>query len=245
MKRFCLAAILSLVVAAAAHAADLQIITEQAPPLNYTEDGTDTGKLAGQAVEIVQAVQKKIGDTTPIKVMPWARGYDLVQKEPGVMLFSTTRTEAREPLFKWVGPVATNEWVLVAEKGSPLKIGSLDDAKKVGTVGAYKNDSRELFLKEQGFTNIDSADDPDTILKKVVSGRNDLWLTDSQEYKVLAKKQNVDPAELAPLFSVKKTELYMAFSKATDDAVVQKWLKGYDEIKADGTLKQIEDKWSK
>jgi polar amino acid transport system substrate-binding protein len=238
MKRFFFAAIL-LLFSVAAQAAGLQIITENSPPLNYTDDGTDSGKPLGQAVDIVKEIQKRLGDTTPIEVMPWARGYDLAQKDPGVMLFSTTRTPAREALFQWVGPVGTNEWVFIAKKGSPITINSLDDAKKVGSIGAYKNDAREQFLKDQGFANLDSADDPATIMKKVLSDRNDLWLTDKDEYKVTAKNQHVDPSELTPLFTVKKTELYMAFSKATPADVVQKWQKAYDDMKADGALDKI------
>ncbi len=105
MKRLCLLLLMLLLSASLACAAELRIITEIAPPLNYTEDGTETGKLTGQAAEIVKEVQKRIGDATPIEVMPWARGYSLVQSEPNVMLFSTTRTEAREGLLQWVGPV--------------------------------------------------------------------------------------------------------------------------------------------
>jgi len=245
MKRCVLAALLLLVLTVTAQAQGLKIITENAPPLNYTEDGTETGKLTGQAVEIVKEIQKRIQDTTPIEVMPWARGYDLVQKEANVMLFSTTRTEAREKLFQWVGPVAVNDWVFVAKKGSPITISSLDDAKKVGSIGAYKNDSRELFLKEQGFTNVDSVDDPATLLKKLVSGRNDLWLSDKDEYKEVAKANKVDAADLTPLYTVKRTELYMAFSQGTDAGTIQKWQKAYDDLKADGTYEKIVAKWAK
>lgn len=245
MKRLSFLLIALLFSTSLACAAELRIITEIAPPLNYTEDGTEKGKLTGQAVDIVREVQKRIGDKTPIEVMPWARGYSMVQSEPNVMLFSTTRTQAREALFQWVGPVGTNEWVFLAKKGSPIKVSSLADAKKVGTVGAYKNDARELFLKEQGFTNIDSANEPETILKKMLAGRNDLWLTDKDEYLSMAKKQGIDPSSLTPLFVVQKTELYMAFSKGVPAGVIQKWNKGMNEIKADGTYKAILAKWAK
>jgi len=245
MKRLSSLLMVFLLSTSLACAAELRIITEIAPPLNFTMDGTETGKLTGQAVEIVREVQKRIGDATPIEVMPWARGYSLAQSEPNVMLFSTTRTEARESLFQWVGPVGTNEWVFLAKKGSPIKVASLDDAKKVGSVGSYQNDARELFLKEQGFANLDSANEPETVLKKMLMGRNDLWLTDKSEYQAMAKKQGIDPAELTPVFTVKKTELYMAFSKGVPAAVVQKWNKALDGMKADGTYAAIMAKWSK
>ncbi|MDR3640263.1 MAG: ABC transporter substrate-binding protein [Humidesulfovibrio sp.] len=244
MKRLLLSLIALLSLSSVAWGANLRIITEIAPPLNYTQDGTETGKAMGQAVDIVREVQKRVGDTSQIEVMPWARGYSLAQSNASVMLFSTTRTEEREKLFQWVGPVGFNEWVFLAKKGSPIHLSSLADAKKVGTIGAYKNDARELFLKAQGFTNIDSASEPETILKKMLSGRNDLWLTDKTEYNEMAKKQGIKPAELVPLLTVKKTELYMAFSKATPADVVKKWTAALDSMKADGTYKAIMKKWA-
>ena len=65
--------------------------------------------------------------------MPWAQGYTMAQRQPNVALYSTTRTESRENLFKWVGPLATMKWVFFAKAGSGIKISSLDDAKKVGS----------------------------------------------------------------------------------------------------------------
>jgi polar amino acid transport system substrate-binding protein len=244
MKRIFFPLLVLLFSTALASAAELQIITEASLPLNYTEDGTETGKLTGQAVEIVREVQRRIGDTTPIEIMPWARGFKLLQSESNVMLFSTTRTEAREELYQWVGPVGIKERVFLIKKGSPLHVANLDDAKKVGSVACYTNDSREFFLKEQGFTNIDSATDPETILKKMLAGRNDLWLTNMAEYLALAKRQGVDPSELTPAFTVKAAEMYMAFSKAVPAEVIQKWSKAFEEMKADGTYAAILAKWS-
>jgi len=245
MKRILLSLIALLVISIPAHAAGLRIITEISPPLNYTDDGTETGKPMGQAVDIVMEIQKRAGDTTPIEVMPWARGYDLIQKESNVVLFSTTRTPARESLFQWIGPVGTNEWVFVTKKGSSVKADSLEDAKKVGSIGAYKNDAREAFLKEQGFTNLDSADDTVTLMKKTLSGRNDLWLTDKQEYVDLAKSQKIDPSELSVVMSVKKTELALALSKGVDAGILEKWQKAFADMKADGTYDKILAKWAK
>jgi polar amino acid transport system substrate-binding protein len=244
MKRIVIPLLALLFSSVWAFAADLRIITEISYPLNYTEDGTETGKLTGQSVDIVREVQKRIGDITPIEVMPWARAYKLLQIEPNVMLFSTTRTEAREKLFQWVGPLGTKERVFLAKKGSQLHVASLDDAKKVGSVGCYRNDSREFFLKEQGFTNIDSTDDPETVLKKMLTGRDDLWLTNMAEYRALAKKEGVDPSELTPVFTVEAAVMYMAFSKTTPAEVVQKWRKAFEDMKADGTYAAIIARWS-
>jgi len=239
MFKVILAVFSLFVLATNALALDLQIITEIAPPLNYTDNGTEEGKVIGTSTEIVQEIQKRIGDTTRIEVMPWARGYNIVQSKPNVMLYSTTRTEAREVLFKWVGPIAKNEWVFFAKKGSGIKIASLDDAKKVGSIGAYRDDVREQFLKEKGFTNLDTASDPLTLVKKLMAGRNDLLVSDILEGALTAKDAGFDPSELEPVFTIKKADLYCAFSKGTPDEVVAQWQKALDAMKADGTLKKI------
>ena len=245
MKPGILTVLLLFLAAVPAWAQSLRIITENSPPLNYTEDGAETGKLIGQAVEIVREIQKRLQDTTAIEVMPWARGYALIQAKPNVMLFSMARTEDREGLFQWVGPVGANDWVFVARKGSSLVIKSLDDARKVGGIGVYKNDARDLFLRAQGFTNIDSANDPAAVLRKLLSGRDDLWCSTNVGYVAVARASQVDPSTLVPLFTVKKAELYLAFSKGVEAGTVGKWRKAYEEIKADGTYAKILAKWAK
>ena len=57
-------------------------ITEEYPPLNYTENGVVTGVF----VDVLAAMWNKLGikgAASNIKVLPWARSYKLVQKVPG------------------------------------------------------------------------------------------------------------------------------------------------------------------
>ena len=67
----------------------LTILTENLPPLNYVEDGV----LVGPSVEIVRAIQQKIGSTEPIQVYPWARAYKMAEEEENVILFGMTYTK--------------------------------------------------------------------------------------------------------------------------------------------------------
>ena len=52
--------------------------------------------------------------------------------------FEMSYTKVREDKFKWVGPLATKRDILVAKKGSGIKINSLEDAKKVKCIGTYR-----------------------------------------------------------------------------------------------------------
>lgn len=217
---------------------DIVLMTEEYPPYNYTENG----ELTGLSIEVVRAVLKKIGHPDNIKSMPWSRSYNLIQKKSGHALFSTTRTEARENLFKWVGPLAPNTWCFYAKKGTGIALNSLEDAKKVGKIGTYKDDACELFLKEKGFTNIDSIINDNFNPKKLVAGRIDLWIIGDVMGMHKAKKQGLED-KITKVLDIKTTQLYIAFSKDTPDDIVNKWQAALDSLKADGTYDKILSKY--
>lgn len=224
--------------ATAALAEDLKIMTEEYPPFNYMENG----KLTGLATDVVLELAKKVGNSTNIELLPWARAYGTIQKEDGLILYSMTRTEARESLFKWVGPVASNKWVLFAKKGSGLSLGSLDDAKKVKSIGTYKDDAAETFLKENGFTNLDSVIDDELNVPKLMAGRIELWIVGELQGIYKAKMKGVAD-QLEKVLDVKDTQLYIAFSKNTPDDVIAKWQAAMDEMKADGSYDALVKKY--
>ncbi|SHO49813.1 polar amino acid transport system substrate-binding protein [Desulfopila aestuarii DSM 18488] len=221
-----------------AMAEGLQIMTEDYPPFNYTENG----QLSGLSTEVVQQLAKKVGNPGEIEEKPWARAYALIQKEDGFILYSMTRTESRENMFKWVGPVASNKWVFFAKKGSGISLASLDDAKKVGKIGTYKDDAAEIFLKEQGFTNLDSVVDDSLNVPKLMAGRVNLWVVGELQGIYKAKLQGVGD-QLEKVMDVKDTELYIAFSKNTPDDVIVKWQAALDEMKADGSFDALVKKY--
>ena len=224
--------------AGGAIAADYKIMTEEYPPFNYT----DGGKITGLSTEVMFEIAKRIGHHTDIEVLPWARAYGLIQKKGGQILYSMTRTEAREDLFKWVGPVSANKWVLFAKKGSGLSISSLEDAKKVKKIGAYKDDAAESFLKAEGFTNLDSVVKDEQNVPKLMAGRIDLWIVGELQGIHKAKAKGVS-GDLEKVLDVKDTQLYIAFSKDASDEDIAKWQKALDDMKADGSYDIILKKY--
>jgi len=72
LKRLLLVHLLMMVTLAQAHDNALTIYTEQHPPLSFT---AENGELTGFAVEVVQAIQKRIDSHDKIEFIPWARGY--------------------------------------------------------------------------------------------------------------------------------------------------------------------------
>jgi polar amino acid transport system substrate-binding protein len=220
-------------------AQELTILTENYSPLSYKKEGI----ITGSSVEVVREILRRLHQPDNIMMLSWARGYNLLMTKPNVALFSTTRTKERENQFHWVGPLCTSQNGFYAKRGSHIRISSLEDAKKVDSIATYKEDAREQMLKAWGFTNLDSSKSPTSNLKKLLSGRVDLWLYDSLGMPGVAEQVGIDPAELELVLPLEEVSLYIAFSKGSPEKVINKWKKTLDEMKQDGSFEKISKKW--
>lgn len=214
--------------------ADLTLITEDFPPFNYVEDGT----LKGFGVEIVRAVQDRLGDETPIKVLPWARGYNRTLKNKNTALFLTVRSRERESLFKWVGPIAEMQFGLYALPDRSFSIKTLDDARDF-LIGVQRDGFTMQTLKEQGFTKLDPSTYPVANLRKLLGGQNDLWFANSAVASTNLRMLNVADTAITLVFQVSEASLYIAFNKSTPDTVIGPWKNAYRELIQDGSVLRI------
>ena len=220
--------------------AELTILTENLPPLNYVKDG----EIVGPSIEIVEEIQRRVGSVDKIQVYPWARAYKMALEDENVVLFGMTHTKAREDKFKWIGPLATKRDILVAKKSSGIKISNLNDAKKVSRIGTLRDDTRELLLKSHGFTNLEPVSDEQLNAQKLVLGRIDLWAYKIPGLRTVCELAGVDHNELLEVYHLREIDVSIALSKKTSDSIVQKWKKAFDEMLADGTIMQIRRRWN-
>ena len=91
------------------------------------------------------------------------------------------------------------------KQGSEMQLTNLEGAKKVGAIATYKNDVREQLLRSQGVTNLDSSKSPVSNLKKLMSGRVDLWLFSNLGIKRIASQIGVDLDELELVLPLKES----------------------------------------
>ncbi len=221
------------------HAQEMMVLTEESPPYNFTR----AGHVTGSSTEVVREILRRLGEPDNIQVLPWARSYKLLNSQPNVALFSTTRTPEREDLFFWVGPLFTVHYGFYARKSSRFQIDSLEDAKKVGSIATYKDDVKEQLLKSMGFDNLDSSKSPASNLKKLMAGRVDLWLFDNVGVSDIARQQNVDPSELELVWPFKSYQAYVAISRQTSEQTVGQWQAALHAIVEDGTFFDINHRW--
>ena len=216
--------------------AGFRIITDEAPPFSYT--GQD-GKAAGHATDVVNGILARLNQTAAIEVLPWNEGYALARTGPRVILYLTGRTSEREDLFKWVGPINSIDYMLYARNGTGLTVSSLEVAKTAGRIAVLKDDVRDQFLQENGFSNITTCDSDDGCLRDLMAGRSDLWLGSSATSVDMAQKEGIDPSAFTPLYQFRTVSLYIAFSPDTPDPVIARWQDVLDAMKQDGTSDAI------
>ena len=128
------------------------------------------------------------------------------------------------------------------KKGSGITLTSLEDAKNYKSIGTYRDDSTELFLKSQGFTNLESvADDKQNVLK-LLSGHINLWITGEIQGLAKAKEKGAHE-KIEKVLEIKDTQLYIAFSRNTASSDIEVWQKALDAMKKDGTYETIVKKY--
>lgn len=234
----CRAAFLLGVFTTQAQATSMTIVTANEPPLSFEgENGAE-----GIITDVVSELIKRTGTDAKIEVFPWKRAY---QTGPNAILFTAGRTIKRENLFHWVGPAIKKQWVFITKKGSLVAINSLNDARKVGKIGAVRDDSREHFLKDNGFTNIEPIAGLQTGYKMLLAGRLDMMITADIEVAGVAAKIGVKASEFEIAYNVREIGSYIVLSKNTPAPVVEKWLAAFEDIKKDGTFAKIGSKWAK
>lgn len=244
-KKWFLATILIGIVALAAGCAGtsktttLQLVTEDYPPITFMQDG----KVSGFAAEVVQEILKRQNIPDNTRMMAWDDAYNLALKKKNVVLFSTTRTDKREMLFKWVGPIGSYHDILYAKKGSGIVINSMEDAKKVGKIGVVDGWFSNEFLTGLGFKNLKSTKLPTDNARKLVEGKLDLCAFTDMTAPEILREAGFGMDEIVPAYVIKTYEFYIAFSRGTSDEIVNRWRQSFNDMKADGTFDRISGKW--
>lgn len=218
-------------------AEQLRIVTEDLAPYNYLENG----QARGLSTEVVQAVLKEAGHSSEIRFMPWARAYQIALKKPNTLVYSIVRTTQREDLFAWIGQIAPFGVHLYQRADKPaLNLQSLSDARPY-YVGVYRGDAKEAVLRKHGFENLQTTDSDRLNLKKLMLGRLDMIAIDRSVIGSLLQEEGINPKKLKRVLPIEELSghVYMAFNKASEPELIEKFRTGLATIKENGVYDQI------
>jgi polar amino acid transport system substrate-binding protein len=218
---------------------DLVLLTENFPPYNMAKDGKNFAKdenINGIAADIVREMFKRAGLTYSLTLrFPWERVYKQALENPGYGAFVMARLPDREKLFKWVGPIGPDDWIMLAKADSKITLETLNDARRY-KIGAYKGDAIAETLNKQGLKPVVVLRDQDNA-KKLVNGQIDLWATGDPAGRYLARQDGVTGLKTVLRFN--SAELYLALNKDVSDETVKKLQIALDQMRKDGVVDEI------
>lgn len=242
LKRLVLAfAGVTLLLAGTARAADtsLVLLTENFPPYNMAKNGKNFAldeNINGIAVDIVREIFKRADISYSLTLrFPWERIYKLALENPGYGVFVMARLPEREKLFKWVGPIGPDDWIMLAKADSKIALDSLEQARQY-RIGAYKGDAIAETLAKQGLKPIVVLRDQDNA-RKLLNGQIDLWATGDPAGRYLARQEGVN--DLKTVLRFNSAELYLALNKNVPDDVVARLQAALDELRKEGAVDAI------
>lgn len=232
--------LLGLALATGAQA--LTLVTEENPPFNYTEQG----KVVGLSTEIVSELGKRSGVPLQIKSMAWEDAYVAAQRDKETCVYSTARLENRERLFTWIGPIATNQWVLIGKSDFAGPLTKVEDARKY-RVGVVAKDAKVEFLMDKGVTDLREVREDGLVPPRLMLGRDDpnrldLWATSAYGARRTAARANVKDVKV--VMNLHRVPLFLACGRNTSAETVRALNQAFEKATKDGAIKRITDRYA-
>ncbi len=215
-------------------------VDDSYPPMEYRDD---KNKLVGFDVDLAEALAQKLGvktEYTPIIFDGIFAALDTNKYD--IIVSSVSMTKSRTEKYLFTKPYLANGQYIVVAPGNN-SINKLEDlkGKKIGVQrGTTASSSADKYKSQIGFevVSYDQVIQPFADLK---TGRLDAVVADGMVAEDYAAKDSSS----FKVSSVKLTNepISICMTKANSD-LQSKLNKALEEIKADGTLKKISEKWN-
>jgi polar amino acid transport system substrate-binding protein len=214
----------------------LYIGTEYSPPTSMLEGG----KVIGSATDKVREAMARSGVAYNIDLLPWKRAYNAALTRADGCVYSTTRTPEREALFKWAGPTAEGDWVLLGRADREYHLQTLEDARAL-RIGTYSGDARDDYLRKRGYL-VDPAPNDMLNPQKLMLNRIDLWAVGLRHGSAMVAQSGWG-GKIVPVLTFNSVKLYLACNLAVPDATIDKLNAAFDAMARDGTSHRLERKY--
>lgn len=225
-------------------AAELIVMTEHNPPFNFEENGWVGGLSTDIFLEMARIANVPV-TRDDVVVWPWARAYEEVQNNPDAILFSTARTDHREHLFQWIGPIITLKCSFIARKDAKVMIEDLSRDLSNYTIGTIRESAPEQVLIKNGVApeQLQRVHHLNLNVKKLVEGRVDALLFNESAIMYDIKQMNLNPDDYEVVHTLMTAPLYYVAGRDMDPAIVQRLQDALDEMVLQGKTDEIINKY--
>lgn len=234
--------LLCLLLSAPARADHYQIVTEEWPPYNYSENG----QITGMTTEIVRAIMKVTGHDLTIVLAPSMRASLTLKMRPRTIMYSMFRTPEREHVYKWVGPIL-EEAIHPYQLAAAPPVTSLEQLLHAPQITTRHAGLLPDMLQSLGFKNLDkSATESVQLYRMLLSDRTAIIIGDTDAGVAYQSRQlNIAPGTLRQIpIELYRSSLYIAFSRDCEDDVVDSWASALETLRQSGELERIQRRYT-
>ena len=183
------------------------------PPYSY-QNGD---KVDGINVELMRQLCNRLQIECKISLLPWRRAFENAQRQKMSGVFSTARSEERELLFQWIGPIASDWGYLFRLKGrNDVSPANLEQAKAY-KLAVARGDVYESYFRAHGFVYGQNMLDFATKSEPVplfLAGRIDLLVGSKRSLRIWMLEHNQPPETAEPLFMLQDVgDNYLALNQ--------------------------------
>ncbi|MGC5699100.1 transporter substrate-binding domain-containing protein [Pseudomonas sp. NFXW11] len=220
-----------------AHAGELRMLTDNHPPLHFQQGE----HMTGFGVDLVEALAQRSGDRIQVLQLPMLRALRDAGKDADTAVFTILRTAERESRYQWVGPLMRTETALYARSSDAARVSDLRQAR--GQIAVPRRWLVYSYLKQQGLDNLWGVDSPEIMMRLLQIGRVQYVVADTMSVGTFAAEQGLPLDQLRYQMPLMHQDAYIAFSPKVDAEQVARWQQALDEMKRDGSLQQLKQRW--
>lgn len=212
---------------------------------DYPPFTDQNARMGGVAVQIVQAVFQRLGESTRLTWLPWKRGYALTLAGRFDATFPYIRSPERERDFLYSDPIITAANFLYTRPGEHLDLNTPATfmARTICVPqGYYSPLEAKLHGEiERGDVMLERAPDMDSCVRMLAAGRVDALTAIDIQVRAI-EKQTGGAAEIEQSgqpYGVVDFMLIAPRSEPGAQDLIRRFNAGLQQIKADGSYRNL------
>jgi polar amino acid transport system substrate-binding protein len=227
-----------LTISTALHAEVVHVLAGNIAPFAYVEKD----KIVGVSVDLVEEMARRQGKKVSIKLVPFARAYQIGKISPDTLILQIARTASRESSFSWITPLFQEPFMVYVRPDGVVDP-DIPAHGAPGAVGVLHDGLSEELARELGVTPLEPASDELTNARKLMAGHISAWLASQNSMTFAMGLAGFDSAKLAHGKVLRRYPLYLAAAPSYSTQDAMQWVDALKKMKADGTFQKILDKY--
>ena len=227
---------------ARAESPDLWVLTSLEPPFSLQNE---RGRLEGVLIDVVQGVLQEANIDQQILTAPWERVFKEASSKSNIMLFGLARTPEREAQFHWITPLTSVIVGVFSLQPAPSKITQINQLNLNQSIGVLDGDYRQNLLIQAGASNIVVLESWEQGTEMLLNREIENLFLSSIGIQFTCQRLQRDCQNIKRMLSYQQITSYVALSKGSDTATVDKLVQAAQRYKKSDAFSHTVQKWIK